>query len=154
MTKRKQRRLLATRLGASPGVLAISPGALPTVLRLVRFDRQRCDVRGTVSLEELEKTLAASNDASVAWVDVVGLGSEDVLTGLRELFHLPYLAMADVVNVPQRPKLEVHTEGMLVVLLVPRPLNEVDLDQISFFATKKVVISFREHEDGVFEPLL
>jgi magnesium transporter len=151
---RKQRRLLATRLGASPGVLAISPGALPTKLRLVRFDREQCDVRETLSLQELEKLLAAADEKSVAWIDVVGLGSEDVLTGLRALFHLPYLAMADVVNVPQRPKLEVHNEGMLVVMLVPRPLHEVDLDQVSFFATKRAVVSFREHEDDVFAPLL
>jgi len=154
MTSHKQRRLLATRLGASPGVLAISPGALPTQLRLVRFEGKQCDVLEKLSVDELAKRIAASDEKSIAWVDVVGLGSEDVLTKLRELFHLPYLAMADVVNVPQRPKLEVHADGMLVVLLIPRRGDAIDLDQFSFFATKRVVVSFREHEDHVFDSLI
>jgi magnesium transporter len=151
MGTRKQRRPLATRVGASPGAIAISPGALPTTIRLVRFEGHSCDVRENLSLDELKKHLGGNG---VAWVDVVGLGTQDLLLALRELFHMPPLAMADVVNVPQRPKLEVHPEGLLVVMLIPRPLNEMDLDQVSFFASKKIVISFREHEDKIFDPLV
>jgi magnesium transporter len=151
MTARKHRRSLSTRVGASPGALAISPAALPTTLRFVRIDGQRCEVRENLGLDELKKLLGGPG---ITWVDVVGLGSEAVLLGLREMFQLPYLGMADVVNVPQRPKLEVHPEGLLVVLQIPRPLSEMDLDQFSFFASQRTVISFREHEDKVYDALL
>ncbi|MCC6405563.1 MAG: magnesium/cobalt transporter CorA, partial [Planctomycetes bacterium] len=82
---------------------------------------------------------------------VIGFGTERVLERMRAQFQIPWLGLADIVNVPQRPRIEVHREGLLLILQVPRPGAGLDLDQVSFFATGKLVISFREHDDDMFK---
>jgi len=39
-------------------------------------------------------------DRSVSWVDVQGLGSEDILQRLGQVFKLHLLILEDLVNVP------------------------------------------------------
>jgi magnesium transporter len=41
-----------------------------------------------------------------AWLDVVGLGTEDVLRALAHQFGLHPLAIEDIVHVGQRPKID------------------------------------------------
>ena len=149
---RRKRRNLAGQVGHSPGAIVAPPDAPATSIRLVRFDAQRCDVREQVSVVELPKLLA--EHSGVAWVDVVGFGTVAVFEKLRDLFSIPHLAIADVVAVPHRPRLEIHQEGTLAILRVPRPSTEVDLDQVSFWGCPKALVSFREHEDGLFDPVL
>jgi len=43
---------------------------------------------------------ALSGYRSVSWVDVQGLGSEDILQRLGQVFELHPLVLEDVVNVP------------------------------------------------------
>lgn len=149
MAKRK-RRSVSTRVGASPGALIAPADALPTSIRAQRFDATRIETFENVTPDAL---VAISAGPGVTWIDVVGVGSITALERIRDLFKIPHLAMADVVNIPQRPRVEAHEEGLFVVLQTPRPGGVVDLDQFSFFAGERIVLTVREHEDGVFDPL-
>ncbi len=130
-------------------MLVISPDAAPTKLRWIHYDGEQHEMREGVSVEELPTLVRTSG---VHWIDIVGFRDRAVLEKLRDAFEIPYLALADIVNVPQRPRFELHSEGALMILQVPRPGGDsIDLDQVSFFARGAVVLSFREHEDGVFD---
>jgi magnesium transporter len=61
------------------------------------------------------------------------------------------LAQEDVLNVPQRPKVEWYGENLLMVLWqvrFPKPS-----EQLSFFVREGVVISFQETAGDSFEPV-
>lgn len=148
MVSKKQRRSMSAGVGQSPGALRIPQDALPTRIAWTRFDEQGFERKEDVSVDELAKLV---QQPGKHWIDVVGFGTERVLERMRGQFQIPWLGLADIVNVPQRPRIEVHREGLLIILQVPRPGAGVDLDQVSFFAVGKLVISFREHDDDMFK---
>lgn len=151
MASKRQRRSISSGVGQSPGALRIPSDALPTKIAWTRFDERDFERKEEVSVDELAKLVELPGKH---WIDVVGFGTERVLERLRAVFQIPWLGLADIVNVPQRPRLEVHREGTLIILQVPRPGAGVDLDQVSFFAVGRLVISFREHDDDMFrQPL-
>lgn len=148
MGSKKQRRSISAGVGQSPGALRIPHDALPTRIAWTRFDEREFERREDVPVGELAKLAQLPGKH---WIDLVGFGTQRTLELLRAAFQIPWLGLADIVNVPQRPRLEVHREGILIILQVPRPGAGVDLDQVSFFATGRLVISFREHDDDMFK---
>ncbi|MDY7091791.1 MAG: magnesium/cobalt transporter CorA [Acidobacteriota bacterium] len=95
---------------------------------------------------------------TVTWVDVVGLGTEQVLVDLEDLLGLHRLALEDVVNVGQRPKAEEYDDHHFIVLhmahLPTTPQGEaVELEQVSLFVGHGYVISFQERAGDSFEPV-
>ncbi|MGH7289063.1 MAG: magnesium/cobalt transporter CorA, partial [Myxococcota bacterium] len=111
-------------------------------------------------LEELDtadvEPLARFRDGpEIVWIEVNGLGDEAGLRRLGELFEIHPLALADVVNVPQRPKVELYGDRMLFVChqAMLTPAGEVDFEQVSLVLGPHWVISFGEKPGDVFGPV-
>jgi magnesium transporter len=82
--------------GSIPGTLRIQrDAALP---KLVLFDYNASHLE-QVELIHPEDCASYLDSHSVSWVDVQGLGSEEVLQRLGEVFNLHPLALEDIVNV-------------------------------------------------------
>lgn len=98
--------------GSDPGTLYIEEGAAPTVIVLIDY----CQSKATrLQLASPEDCIPHLDTESVSWVDVQGLGNEDVLQRLGKVFGLHPLVLEDIVNVPQRPKVEEYSDQLLVV---------------------------------------
>jgi magnesium transporter len=123
-----------------------------TRLNVIRYDGTQLFERNGVAIDELPALLAPGQ---VTWVEVEGLGDEPALRRLAELIHLHPLALADIVNVGQRPKAEAYPEFELVICRAPCPrtAHEFDLQQVSLVLSADVVVSFHEGERDVFEPV-
>ena len=52
---------------------------------------------------------------SVSWVDVQGLGNEDILQRLGQVFKLHPQVLEEVMSVPQRPKFEDYNDQQLMI---------------------------------------
>jgi magnesium transporter len=92
----------------------------------------------------------------VVWLDVAGLGDGALLAELAERFGIHRLAMEDVVNVHQRPKVEAYGEHFLVLLREPwLDAGEADGggDQVSLFVGPGWLLSFQEDRKDCFEPV-
>jgi magnesium transporter len=89
------------------------------------------------------------------WVDVQGLGDEATLRALGDLFALHPLALADVVNVPQRPKTESYEGQQLFIssLLRLEPSGALHAEQVSLFIGKKYLLTFQEQYSDLFDPV-
>lgn len=98
--------------GDLPGTLDIDPDAPHPVIVLIDYNGDRA-IRQ--ELNQPEECLPHLDTESVSWVDVKGLGSEDVLQRLGNVFELHPLVLEDVVNVPQRPKIEEHGDQLLII---------------------------------------
>ena len=111
-------------VGMAPGTLVIDEDASPTELTLIDYSEQKA-IRKRLATPEVAASYLESE--SVSRRDLQGLGNEEVLNHLGEVFHLHPLVLEDVVNVPQRPKVE-HYDDQLVIITRMVMLNR-DADE-------------------------
>jgi magnesium transporter len=86
---------------------------------------------------------------------VEGLGDERVLRRIAEQLRIHPLALADIVNVGQRPKSEAYDGFELVICRMARSREglEPELEQVSIVLFADIVVSFHEGERDLFDPV-
>ncbi|HEY5945459.1 MAG TPA: magnesium/cobalt transporter CorA, partial [Kofleriaceae bacterium] len=86
--------------------------------------------------------------------EVQGLGDEAVLRALADLFSIHPLALEDVVNTPQRPKVEEYAQQLLVIARTALQAGEdIELEQVSVIIGSNYVLSFVERNADTLEPV-
>lgn len=94
---------------------------------------------------------------SVSWFNVGGLGNEDFFLRLGKVFRLHPLTLEDIVNAPQKPKIEYNQEQLVIIanMAIPKPHNQgFWLEQVSLVITKKYILTVQEEPDrDCFEPI-
>lgn len=140
--------------GASPGTLFVNPGAEPTVAKWLRFGPAGCREGQLESADALE---ALRPDAgNVLWLDVRGLSDRALLQGLAERLGIHPLALADMVNVRQRPKTEAYeTFTLHCAHMVSIIGGAVHIEQLSLALMPGIVLTIQERDaDGdVLDPV-
>jgi magnesium transporter len=137
--------------GAVPDTLVIPRDAPPPRMEWIRYDAAHVSSTETSDPEQLRAALATEE---VDWINVQGFGDEAHMRRIGEMFGIHPLAMADVVNVPQRPKVDVYADRLLIVLRMARmDGGDVDLQQVSLVVGPGWVITFEEHPGDVFDPV-
>ena len=136
--------------GTQPGTLAAhaEAGDAPVRVTAFRYDASGCEER-TVSPAEIPSL--SSPEGGVLWLDVSGLSDPSVVRAIGDRFGIHPLALEDVLNVPQRSKVEWYGDRLLVVLREIRYPNPPE--QVSFFLADRVVVSFQERPGDAFEPV-
>jgi magnesium transporter len=141
----------STEPGDSPGTLVPRADAQPPRLAYLRYGP------GLPLLESADTDLATlrglAGGPGILWLDIEGLGDGALLEAVGALFGLHPLALADVVNVPQRPKAEVYGEQVFIVARMPAAALPLDSEQVSLFLGPNFVITFGEKEGDVFGPV-
>ncbi|GMQ31391.1 magnesium/cobalt transporter CorA [Algoriphagus confluentis] len=105
-----------------------------------------------VTLDQLRKHL--EHKKKVVWIDVVGLHDISLLEEIGQLFGIHKLTLEDILDVDQRPKMEVFQEYLFATLKMiqcPSPESPIHEEQVSFLMEKEVLITFQEKEGDVFQ---
>ncbi len=139
--------------GTAPGTLTIdeSESAHPIRLQLVEYDADTLNEREGLSLSECKASLES---ATITWIHAHGYASPDLLSELGETFGLHPLALEDVLNTGQRPKLENYDRQMFVVMSLPAWRGEeLAIRQVSLFFGSNYIISFYNGDQDPFEPV-
>ncbi len=140
-------RLQTEAVGRAPGAIVVPEGSLPPSVRVTLYDRERYDVLPVAAVSDLA---AVAADGRIAWVDVTGLGSKELLEALVATFGVPWLAVEDVLHSPQRPKVDAYDDARFVVVrMFDRP-GSIDSDQFSIFARGRLVLTFQERRGDPF----
>jgi len=130
--------------GSEPGSIIIDPDALPTHINLIEYDSTKAYRKLDVKAQDCRSCL---ENNLVSWTDIQGLGSESILRDIAEIFKLHNLILEDVVNVPQRPKIEEYQDQLLIILHSIKPNdNEMGFtsEQISLVLGKNYLLTFQE----------
>ena len=91
---------------------------------------------------------------SVTWIDVQGLGDEQVLNQLATIFELHPLALEDVLTAQQRPKTETYEKQQMVLTrLVMMEDHHLRSEQVSMFIGPNYVLTFQETYGDCLDPL-
>jgi magnesium transporter len=150
MTRILRRRVIP---GSPPGTLgAPAERRVETVtFRVMDYQADRLEEAAVAAVEELDGYLQRSD--SVTWIDVVGLHDVALLSALGDKLCLHPLALEDVVNSHQRPKLEDYGEHSFVVLRLLRRQEGLASEQVSLFLGPGWVLTFQETPQDPFEPV-
>ncbi len=138
------------RPGTAPGSMIVDPNADPTIIRVMAFGGGEFLEREIKDIAEIRSIMVAYRSV---WIDVIGLGSQQKLAELAQLLQLHPLAMEDVVNVHQRAKVDDFDHSVFVVARMVDGEDALQTEQLSFFLTKQVLLSFQERPGDCWEPL-
>ncbi len=130
--------------GSLPGTLNIAADATLPEIELV--DYKDTDYVHQ-PIETPEDLIPYLDTESVSWVDVQGLGSEDILQRIGKIFDLHPLVLEDIVNVPQRPKVEDYDDQLVIITQMVMPLNNqggFHKEQVSFVLGKHYLLTVQE----------
>ena len=136
--------------GARPGTLNIQEGWPPPKIKAFRYTPEKLEEWETDAADSFDGLLEGSG---IVWVDVQGLGDETFLQRMGDLFNLHPLAVADVVNVPQRPKTEAYGNCIFLVTRMITVLDgaAIENEQISIFLGENFVLTFQERPGDCLE---
>jgi magnesium transporter len=135
-------------VGAKPGTLTIQPGAQPTTIRIMAYDKDRVVEQSVNDPNELRNLMGKW---PVLWVDVVGLGSEATIRTLAQIFQIHPLALEDIVHTNQRAKVDTYDDNLFIVLRIADTSHEQICEQFSLILGKNYLVTFQERPGDSFD---
>jgi magnesium transporter len=138
--------------GTAPGTLAEGePPLEPIRMRLARYNLE------TLHESELEspQNLPQPEAGKSLWLDVEG-HDVDVISELGRRLSIHPLALEDVINVGQRPKVEEFENSLFGVVdhfFIDQETGDLVKDQISLVLQPDLLLSVRERRSELFEPV-
>jgi magnesium transporter len=148
--KRARRRKKRVTLGAAPGHLRIDPAAIKSTVQTISYGPDsvtESEVADLGTLPDMRGKLP------VLWVNVDGIADAATLQRIGELFGIHRLALEDVANVPQRPKVETYGGLLFVVLQMATVQSSPHNEQVSLFLGPDFVITFQERRGDCLNPV-
>ncbi|MEX0702945.1 MAG: magnesium/cobalt transporter CorA [Planctomycetales bacterium] len=136
--------------GAAPGVIRPDPQAPPPVIRLLGYGAGEIEEVDVPHVAELSRHLGKH---AVTWINVDGLGDAETIAHIGRLFDLHPLALEDVVNVHQRPKVEEYGDYLFIVVRIVEDPQYARTEQISIFLGKDFVVTFQERVGDCWNPV-
>ncbi len=130
--------------------MIVDPNANPTTIRIMAFGGNEFLEREIQDVAEIRSIMVAFRSV---WIDVTGLGSQARLSEISQLLHLHPLAMEDVVNVHQRAKVDEFEGSIFIVSRMVDGDDASQTEQLTFFLTKQVLLSFQERPGDCWDPL-
>jgi magnesium transporter len=140
--------------GSVPGTLSLKPDAIAPEIVLIDYNESQAT---RIKLLTPEASAPYLDTESVSWVDVLGLGNEETWRQLGRVFNLHPLVLEDIVNVPQRPKLEDYEDHLVIITHMVMPKERGTgfyNEQVSFVLGKHYLLTVQEEpERDCFGPV-
>jgi magnesium transporter len=138
--------------GLPPGTLVHIGEKLTEKTRIgvVEYDGQGFQEK---ELETLETCYLFPKEPAVTWINVVGIQQVEVLEKLGNCFTVHPLALEDILNTEQRPKVEDYGEDLFLVvklLSYNEKKDEIEAEQISLILRPNALLTFQETEGDDF----
>jgi magnesium transporter len=140
--------------GSIPGTLRVKTDAQAPEIVLIDYNEETAT---RIVLETPEECACHLDTESVSWVDVLGLGNEEILHRLGRVFKLHLLVLEDIVNVPQRPKVEDYDDHLVIItqmIMLKEKGTGFYSEQVSFILGKHYLLTVQEEpEHDCFRPV-
>lgn len=142
--------------GTQPGTLIPDPESPQPLYQLVHYNDNEYAEQLQASLEDVlnQNSKESKNADQITWLNVEGLGDVNAIHKIGQSYGLHPLALEDVINVHQRPKLEAYREVLFVVARMPHPEAIPTTEQVAFFLGSNFLLTFQEGTPGdSFDPV-
>lgn len=132
--------------GSLPGTLDLKPNAPPPEIFLIEYNPTNAIRKSLNNPQEYNRYHSSE---CVSWLDIQGLGNIETWQQMTEIFNLHPIALEDVVNVPQRPKVVYYENPdhiiiiAWMVMLTPKS-QRLHKEQVSIILGENYVITVQE----------
>lgn len=136
--------------GATPGQIVSPHGAQAPVISVMAYgpnDVKAIDGCGPDRIAQLRQS------HPVVWVDVTGLADPKLIGDIGATFGLHPLALEDVANTHQRPKVEAYDNNIFIVARMLEPAGPTNTEQVSMFLGEGFLVTFQERTGDCFHPV-
>jgi magnesium transporter len=144
-TRKPRSRRRRTPPGAPPGTLLADPNSPHPTIRILAYGPDDLIEQEVNNPQQVRNFL---DKWPVLWVDVEGLGHAETISELGEIFAIHRLALEDVLNVHQRPKVEPYGDYHFIVTRMARFNGRVETEQLTLFLGENFVLTFQEGQPG------
>jgi len=120
------------------------------VVRAILYGPDQIEELAVTDVEALRPLIGRR---PVMWVNVDGLGDVELIRRLGELFGLHRLALEDVVNTHQRPKVEEYADHIFIVTKIVHEEPALATEQVSMFLGRDFLLTFQEDVGDCFDPV-
>jgi len=134
--------------GAPPGTLIAPREAQAPAVDVLAYAAGEFIEHKGASIDSIRE---ARERHAVTWVNLTGLGDAGLLVEIAEIFGLHHLALEDVLNVHQRPKVEEFDDHLFIVLRMISAPESTEMEQVSIFLGKDYVLSVQESAGDCFD---
>ena len=139
-----------SRIGAKPGTIAVDPVAPKPEISAFLYNREQLDEQTAVSIEDID---GPPKSNQVLWLNVNGLGDAKTISLIGKLFKLHPLALEDVVNTHQRPKVEPYDDRLFIIARMATLDDRLETEQVSIFLGPNFVITFQQRPGDCLGPV-
>jgi magnesium transporter len=130
--------------GTPPATLVPREGSKPRAeIGLIQYDADTILEEGFATFGELAARL---DPAKVNWINIDGLGDVGLLREVADHFGIHPLAIEDVLNTAQRPKIEYFSDHFFIVseMVYFDGDGQLTFEQLSLFLGRNFVITLQE----------
>ena len=113
-------------------------------IRIIDYDEERIEER---DLGKIDECLSYKDKPTVTWINIDGLHEVDIIQKIGEVFRLHPLALEDIANTAQRPKIDDFEDYLVIIsnmLFFDDEENQIREEQFSLVLGPNYVISFQE----------
>ena len=138
--------------GAAPGTVAPPRGEAAPSIHTICYGSDVCDV---ATPDTPAAAIAHRRRDAVLWIDVRGLGDGKLVKEFGEALELHPLAVSDIMNVGQRPKVDLYDGFTFIVLRMVTVDQDGALqwEQVSLALGDNYVLTFQETPTDCLETL-
>jgi magnesium transporter len=140
--------------GTAPATLIVPQeyqGQKP-VIALIEYDAHFFEEH---RIEKLSDLLPCLENDKINWININGLGDIEFFQQLALHFRIHPLALEDILNLGQRPKVDEYDRQLFIVLHMAykKKGQEVLFGQVSILLSENMVITIQELSGDVFDPV-
>lgn len=136
----------------------MAPEAVHPQIQTIAYGADSFAEAASVTFNDLATSVPAPG---VRWINVDGLGDIPTLRHIGKAFELHPLALEDIVNLHQRPKVETYDGYLFIVLRMPvvppSALNTIPIrletEQVTMALGRDFVVTFQERPGDSFDPV-
>lgn len=117
-------------------------------INLLSYDESRVDEK---EIKNIEECFPCKDKAGISWINIEGLHDIQILEKIGDKFGIHPLALEDILNTEQRPKLDDFENNLFIVLKMLSyndKNDEIVTEQVSLILGSNFLISFQEGIEG------
>ncbi len=149
MAKRKRHQKKERKHGLSPGTLVYTGNREHGTVNIYSIAYKDGFYRETTDYSGIRQ-------GGVQWIDIRGLTDLQLIERIGTDYNIHPLALEDVLNTEQRPKLDEYENGLFFIvpnLKLDPETKEFESEQVALFGGADYVVSFQEDPDDTLEPV-
>lgn len=138
-------------VGKAPGSLIYTGEVVdaPIEISVIRYGEDHYD---SFILKNAADAHEEKGVDHISWINVDGIHNVDIIKTIGKDFKLHSLLLEDILNIEQRPKVEIYGDNLVVFFKMMYLHDDVlDIEPISLVLGPNYLISFQEKKGDIFD---